>query len=490
MRISELFLNTGAKPEIDCEVSGISINSKSVKKGYIFFALEGEKTNGLFFVEEAFKNGSVAAVVKKESKISGKNIIKVDDVNRTLALVSSRFYLDPSSKMKTVGITGTKGKTSTLFFLEQILNHAGYNCGVIGTINYKTHKRVIMDSPNTTPYPPLLDEVMKMFVEDGCEICLMEVSSHALKLKKVDAVKFDCAVFTNLQSDHLDFHITHNDYKKSKIRLFELIESSPKPKRYAVLNLDDPLSIEISKMLKNIDIISFSLSKKADIIACDIHTSENSTLFTLLFSGKKLRLKTEIIGTHNVYNILAASAAALSFGVDPKDIASSIPLLKPVKGRLERIRSSKGFTVYIDYAHTEKSLMEILNTLSSLPHRKIITVFGCGGDRDKTKRLPMGRVASEMSDFVIITSDNPRTEDPLEIIKDIEKGVRETKKNNYDIIPDRSIAIEKAISIACEKDIVLVAGKGHEEYQIINNERRYFSDRQEIENAMKKLNKL
>ncbi len=491
MKLSELFSDIDVKLNFECEVSGISINSKNLKKGDIFFAIKGEKTDGALYINKALMNGAVGAVVENDTKITPTTrIIKVRDVNKTLAMVSSKFYSDPSSKMKTVGITGTKGKTSTALFAEQIFNISSYKCGVIGTINYKTHKKVIMDSPNTTPYPPLLDEVMSIFVEDGCDICLMEVSSHALKLKKVDAVKFDTVVLTNLQSDHLDFHLTYDDYKKSKMRLFELIQLSPKPQKTAVLNIDDPFSDEILKMLKNTNIILFSTKKKADIMAEDIVIDENSTSFTLSLLGEKFRLTTQLIGSHNISNLLAASGVAISFGLKPYTIASSIPLIKPVKGRLEKISSSKGFTVYIDYAHTEKSLGEVLKLLSTLPHRRIITVFGCGGDRDKTKRAPMGRIASQFSDIVIITSDNPRSENPLMIIKDIESGINQIGKNNYEIIVERAKAIEKAIEYAQENDIVLIAGKGHEEYQIIGSEKKPFSDREEVEKSMRNLKKI
>lgn len=490
MKLSQLFnINITAETDIDPEIKGISINSKYVKKGYIFFAIKGEKTDGNLHIDDAVKNGAVAVVTEKDVIRNDVKIIKVENARKTLAEVSSRFYSDPSMKMKTVGITGTKGKTSTASFAEQILNNLGFKCGIIGTINYRTPDRIIMDSPNTTPYPPLLDEIMNEFIKDGCNLCIMEVSSHALKLNKIDSVKFDRAIFTNLQSDHMDFHITMDDYKNSKLRLFEILENSPK-NTIAIINKDDDFARDIIKLIKKSSIISYSINSESDLKACDIEITQNYTSFSILFSGEKYSVKTQIPGKHNILNILAASSLALSFGADIREIIQKIYELKPVKGRLEKIVSSHGFSIYIDYAHTEKSLKEVLSVLNGLPHKRIITVFGCGGDRDKTKRAPMGMVASQMSDFVIITSDNPRTEDPLSIILDIEKGIKQINMTNYEIIPDRSIAIEKAISYAADGDIIIIAGKGHEDYQIIGDKKIHFSDAEEVKKAMIKLSKI
>lgn len=483
MRLKDLFKDTGIKINKDIEVKGIEINSKNVKKDYIFFALKGEKTDGNKFIEEAIKNGATVVVTQENISLKTDDVIliKVDDVNKTLSRVSSNFFHNPTSKIKTIGITGTKGKTSVSHFIEQILAFYGLKPSIVGTINYHSHKRVIMESPNTTPYPPLLDKVINEVITDGSDLCIMEVSSHALKLKKVDSIEFDIAVFTNLASDHLDFHKTINDYKESKLRLFKLLDNSPKSEKYASINIDDPFSEEVIKEIKNSKIISYSINKDdAEVSASNIILKQNYTEFKLKILDKKFDVKVPIIGSYNVANILASIAASLPLIKDYSNITEILANIKPAKGRLQKIISKRGFTIYIDYAHTEKSLEEVLKTLSEIPHRRIITVFGCGGDRDPTKRQPMGMIASLMSDTVIITSDNPRTEEPIKIIKEIELGAKKTNKNNYIIIEDRSKAIKKAIEIAQKDDIILIAGKGHEEYQIIGDKKIPFSDFEEV----------
>lgn len=480
MKLQEVFKNTGIKIESDTEIKGIEINSKKIKEGYIFFAIKGEKTDGNMFIEEAIKNGASVIVTENDISLDKVKVIKVNDIKSVLAKASANFFKNPTSKLKTIGITGTKGKTSVSYFIEQILKNYNLKPGVIGTINYHSHKRILMDSPNTTPYPPLLDQVILEFLNDGVDVCIMEVSSHALKLKKVDSIEFDIATFTNIQSDHLDFHKTIDDYKKSKLRLFELLELSPKREKFASINIDEPFSDEIIKELKSPTIISYSIKKDSDISATDILLKQNYTKFKLKIFDKKFNVVTPVIGIHNVYNILASISSALPLIKNYSNIPDILNNIKPAKGRLEKITSPKGFTVFIDYAHTEKSLEEVLKTIKEIPHNRIITVFGCGGDRDSTKRAPMGRIASIMSDIVIITSDNPRTEDPMKIIKEIELGIKNINKNNYLIIEDRSEAIKKAIEIANERDIILVAGKGHENYQIIGDKKIHFSDFEEV----------
>lgn len=489
MKLSELLKGTDIKIKNDIEINGIEINSKNVKNGYIFFAIKGEKTDGNLFIDEAIKNGAIAVVSQKDIKRNDIEVIKVNDVHRVLSKASSNFYSNPSSKLKVIGITGTKGKTSVASFIEQIISNLGIECGVIGTINYRTNKRILMDAPNTTPYSPLLDKVIYEFVKDDCKVCIMEVSSHALKLKKVDEVEFDICIFTNLQSDHLDFHKTINDYKESKLRLFELLKASPKQNKVAAINMDDQFSKNIIDKIKGLQVISYSINQNSDIKASDIILTPNKTEFKLNFKNKRYHIKTPLCGKHNVYNILAAISAAYPIVNDIEKVLQNIENIKPVKGRLEKISTSVGFTIYIDYAHTEQSLKEILLTLNSIPHKNIITVFGCGGDRDKTKRAPMGKVASQLSNYVIITSDNPRTEDPIQIIKDIEFGIKEINGSNYIIIPDRAKAIEKAIEIATQDDIVLIAGKGHEDYQITSAGKIHFSDSEEVLKSLKKLKK-
>lgn len=486
MRLLDVFKNTGIKVEKDIDIKGIEIDSRNVKENYIFFAIKGEKTDGNNFIDDAIKRGASVIVSEKDIKRDDAIIIKTNDILKKLAISSSNFYGNPSSKLTVFGITGTKGKTSVSFFLEQLLNTLNIPSGVIGTINYRTPLRIIMEAPNTTPYPPLLDKIIQDMLNDNCKACIMEVSSHALKLKKVDAVEFDVAIFTNISSDHLDFHKTIDDYKESKLRLFKLLEESKKTNKHAVINIDDEYSNKIKKLLKKSNIITYGIKSNAMLRASNIKTNISSTDFEIIFKTKKLKLTTNLIGIYNVYNILASIGSAYAILGEEKidEIVEKAKNLRSVKGRLEKIESPKGFCVYIDYAHTENSLREVLKTLKMLPHKRIITVFGCGGDRDKTKRPLMGKVAAMLSDFVIITSDNPRTEDPIKIIDDIEIGIKESKTKNYIKIPDRKKAIRYAIEIAEKNDIVLIAGKGHEEYQIIGNTKVPFSDRDEVIQAI------
>ncbi|MCX7641692.1 MAG: UDP-N-acetylmuramoyl-L-alanyl-D-glutamate--2,6-diaminopimelate ligase [Elusimicrobiales bacterium] len=486
MKLSEVLKDTNINIKKDIEIKGIEIDSKKIKPGYIFFAIKGEKTDGNIFIDEAIKNGASIIITEKETNITNIPVIKVSDINLTLSKASKNFHQNPTSKMKIIGITGTKGKTSVSHFIEQMLISQNIKTGVIGTINYRTYKRIIMEAQNTTPYPPLLDQIFIEFLKDEVNFCIMEVSSHALKLKKVDSVEFDICIFTNLQSDHLDFHKTIDDYKNSKIRLFHLIELSPKNEKTVILNIDDPVSKEIISIIKKSKIITFGIKQKADLYASNIKINLEGSNFDIHFQGKSYNIKTQLCGIYNIYNILAATSLVLTVTNDFEKIIPYIENLTPVKGRLEKISSPKGFNVYIDYAHTEDSLKETLKTLKQIPHERIITVFGCGGDRDPTKRAPMGKIAAIFSDFVIITSDNPRTEDPLKIINEIEKGIKELNYSNYYIIPDRRDAIIKAIEIAKKGDIILIAGKGHEEYQITAQGKIYFSDREEVLKALEK----
>jgi len=478
MKLNALLKGSDIKVDKDIEIKGIAISSKEVKDGYIFFAIKGEKTDGNLYIDEAIKNG--AKVVISENEIKNKKIIhlKTSDILKTLSTVSKNFYSNPSSKMKVIGVTGTKGKTTVTTIIYNILNNLSINTGLIGTINYRTHNKIISDAQNTTPLPHMLHRLLSLMYENKDKCVVLEVSSHALKLKRVDDLEFDTAGFTNLYSDHMDFHKTRDDYINSKAKFFEILESSPKKEKTAVLNLDDEFYKVVIPKIKKAKIVTYSLKNNADIMAHNIELNPNYSIFELSIYGKRSKVKTHLIGLHNVYNILAAIACISNIVEDHQKIVSIIEKIKTIPGRLEKIESKKGFYVFVDYAHTHDSLKEVLITLKSIPHKKIITVFGCGGDRDKTKRPLMGKVAEDYSNHVILTNDNPRTEDPLNIISDIEKGF--TNKNKYIIEPDREKAIKKAIEMADEGDIILVAGKGHEDYQIIGNQKIHFSDKEVI----------
>jgi UDP-N-acetylmuramoyl-L-alanyl-D-glutamate--2,6-diaminopimelate ligase len=485
MKLKELLNGTGISPGFDIDISGVSINSKNTGKGCIFFALKGSKTDGNLFIKEAISNGAV--VIVSEDDISEKvRYIKSNDILKTLSVVSKNFYSDPSSKLYTVGITGTKGKTTTSYIIENILNSSGIKSGVIGTINYRSHRRIISASENTTPLAPRLNEILCQILNDGSDSVVLEVSSHSLKLKRVDDISFDATVFTNLQSDHLDFHKDLADYANSKLHLFELLNQSDKKNKLAVINVDDSFSKKIIETLdKNIRVITYSLKNSSELMAKNIELKAESSSFEVNDSGRMFRFETHLIGKHNIYNLLASISVAKHLNIDFNQLVDIIRNIKGVKGRLEKIDSRHGFYVYIDYAHTEESLRQVLKTLNSLPHKRIITVFGCGGDRDKTKRAPMADVSANLSDFVIITSDNPRNEDPEKILDDIEKEFINNNKKNYERIADRKKAIYSAIDKANSGDIVLIAGKGHEDYQIIGSNKIHFSDMETVNEALK-----
>jgi len=478
MKLSDLLKDTDIKIEKDFDINGIAVSSKEVNKDFVFFAIKGEKTDGNLYIDEAIKNG--AKVIISENDIKDKNIIflKTNDILKTLSKASKNFYLNPSSKMKIIGITGTKGKTTVTTLIYKILNKLSINTGLIGTIEYKTNNKTISTAENTTPLAHKLHQLLSIMLENGDKVCVLEVSSHALKLKRVDDLELDTAGFTNLTSDHMDFHKTKEDYINSKLKLFELLELSPKKEKMVVLNLDDEFSKVVIPKIKKSKIVTYSLKNNSDLMAYDIDLKPDKTIFNIKFYDKKVKIKTNLIGLHNVYNILTAIASISDMIKDLDQISYIIENIETVSGRLEKIQSKKGFYIFIDYAHTEDSLRQALSTLKAIPHKRILTVFGCGGDRDKTKRPLMGMVAEELSDYVIITSDNPRTEDPLKIISDIEKGFRD--KTKYFIEVDREKAIKKVIEMAKEGDIILIAGKGHEDYQIIGNKKIHFSDKEVV----------
>lgn len=484
--ISDLLKGTDIKTDLNISVKGIAINSKDVENDYIFFAIKGEKTDGNIYAKDAIKKG--AKVIITDSNLNFEiPTLKTADIHKTLSIVCKNFYSNPSSKLSVTAITGTKGKTTTSILIQRALNKCQIKTGLIGTINYQTHKRIISEASNTTPLANLINILLLEMLKDGDESCIMEISSHSLKLKRVDDIEFDRAVFTNLQSDHLDFHKTIQDYANSKLMLFKLLNSSPKKNKFAIINEDDNFSVEIKKILnKDINIITYSILKDSLVTAKNIDIKASELSFDMVHNNKKYNFKTNLTGIHNIYNILALTGTAISYNIEPQFIRDIIESIDFIPGRLEKIDSKKGFYVYIDYAHTEESLRQVLKTFNSIPHSRIITVFGCGGDRDRTKRAPMGKVASELSDYVIITSDNPRTEDPLKIISEIEKGAKETSRNNYIIMPDRKEAIIHSIKMASKMDIVLIAGKGHENYQIIGNSKIHFSDREIVIEAINK----
>lgn len=497
----------------DCEISGargvritgITYDSRAVKDGFLFVAIRGEKSDGHDFIGKAIVKGAVAVVYETghadvTALIVSHHLISwigVKDCRDALAALSNIFYGRPSEKTGVIGITGTNGKTTTSYLIKSVLEKWSKGVGLIGTISYMI-KDECFEAPHTTPEASDFQGLLREMADKGCDYAVAEVSSHALAQKRTDYTQFRVAVFTNLTGDHLDFHGTMESYFQSKSRLFtELLADGGT----AVINIDDPYGMRLSELLResrpSIKRITFSLcDQNADVLAVEIASGFRGTSFSI--SAKNaldgMKLLSPLVGRTGIYNVLSAVCAALPLGVPADVIQQGIAALDIVKGRFERVDLGQSFLAIIDYAHTHDALERLLETSRHLldvclasgkvkmPRGKIITVFGCGGNRDKGKRPKMGRIASGMSDFVIVTSDNPRNEDPAAIIKDIEAGM---EKDNYIVIPDRRTAVRMAALLASPGDIVLIAGKGHEDYQEIEGVRHPFSDRSVMEDAIR-----
>lgn len=491
MKLSKVLEGSGAAlTGPDHEISAVINDSRLAAPGALFFALPGARTDGANFIRQALEKGAAGAVARAlpeglRAAFPKAALAKTPDPLAALSKAAANFHGRPSRRMKIFGITGTKGKTTTAYLLESILLEAGQRPGVIGTVDYRVDGRFLAPAENTTPLAHTLQELLAKMAAADALTAVLEVSSHALALGRVEDVDFDCAVFTNLQRDHLDFHKDRESYFRAKARLFDLLERSSKGDKCAVINADDERAPWLLRRLKGkAKVLTFALEEEADIRAADIEILPDRTRFTLLHGKKKLPVSLRLLGRHNIYNALAAIAAAVAGGISLRGAAEGVQALRNVPGRLERVEAGQDFTVFVDYAHTDAALENVLSNLGLLPHRRIITVFGCGGDRDRTKRAPMGGVACGLSDLAIITSDNPRTEDPLAIIDDIEKGVQD-KFDNYEVIPDRRRAIEAAMAQAGPGDIVLIAGKGHETYQVIGRSTIHFSDAETAAEAIK-----
>lgn len=459
------------------DVASIVYNSRAVQKNSLFVAIKGYKTDGHKFLLDAINKGAVAVVVEDADSVPDELInhehiakILVNDSRIALAEFSKGFYKDPTGKLKLIGITGTNGKTTSAFIIKNILQQAGNKTGLVGTIsNYIGDVRI--ESKLTTPEANDLNKFFSDMIQDGCTNAVMEVSSHSLVLNRVYGLNFSAAVFTNITSDHLDFHQTFDHYFKSKKILFDNLSSEA----VAVVNTDDINSAAIVKDCKA-KIVSYGISNNADYQIQNINYDLNGTTFTIKHNNVDYNISTSLIGTFNAYNACSAFAVTHSLGIDCDKIIYGIETTPQVPGRFEVIGTGSK-KVIVDYSHTADSLEKALQAIREIVKSKhqVVTVFGCGGDRDKTKRPEMGRIACELSDKVIITSDNPRTENPHQIIEDIKKGMI---KSNYSVLENREEAIAAAIKISGDEAVILIAGKGHENYQEINGVRNHFSDRE------------
>jgi len=404
----------------------------------------------------------------------------VPSSREALAILSDRFYENPSRSINLVGITGTNGKTTVTYFLESIFREQGEKVAVIGTIEYRMGDEVF-PAPTTTPASLDLQRMLRNLVQRKFSTVVMEVSSHALTLDRVRGCDFKAALFTNLSSEHLDFHQSMAEYGRAKLKLFATLKG---PDRFAVLNQDDKFSHTIKQSI-DVPVVTYGILKPAHAQAKDISLSWTGTRFRLSLSKETIDVNISLLGRSNVYNALAAGALAWRWGLSLSVIKRGLERLKAVPGRFEKVEGGYPFTVIVDYAHTADALKRVLESVRELPVRRVITVFGCGGQRDRSKRPVMGEVATGMSDYVIVTSDNPREEDPEKILLDIEVGIKKARRENYKIIADRSEAIAQALRMAEKGDLVIIAGKGHEQYQIIGNQKLPYDDRKMVKQIWK-----
>jgi len=461
----------------DQDVLGITEDSRRVKKGYLFAAIKGSEGDGHRYIPDALDRNAAAVLAEEAPQ---KNLdatwIHVKNSRRALSRAACNFYGNPSANMLTSGITGTNGKTTVSYLLQNILEAAGYGCGLIGTVEYRYDSH-ILEAARTTPDAPSLQRLMKQMRDSGARAIVMEVSSHALDQHRVDDVDFDLGIFTNLTQDHLDYHRNMESYSKTKERLFtELLPCGDDDSRCSVINIDDLAGAKLIEKIAGCR-FSYAIDSPADVTASDIRLSAGESSFIINYGDIRMPIRSKLLGRHNIYNCLAAAAGGFALGVDKKIITKAVEETKSIPGRLERIPSKRDLSVYVDYAHTDDALKNVISTLREIISGKIILVFGCGGDRDRDKRPKMGRVAARMADFSVITSDNPRGEDPLTIITQIEQGF-DGDRNCYRVEEDRKKAIETAISMAEKGDAVLIAGKGHENYQIYQDKTIHLDDRE------------
>jgi UDP-N-acetylmuramoyl-L-alanyl-D-glutamate--2,6-diaminopimelate ligase len=453
------------------EIAGIAYSSKGVKPGFLFAALRGAAQNGLDFVAEAEANGAAAVLSSwPKPQASAAAWVQVADAREALALAAANFYGHPADSMKVVGVTGTKGKTTTTYLLEAILREAGAAPGVIGTIAYRRPGWSV-PAPRTTPESPDLQALLRDMLDAGVTQCVMEVSSHALEQKRVWGVGYDVAVFTNLSGEHLDYHPSMEGYFEAKKKLFSLNHK----KRAAVVNMDDPWGRKLVAELP-MKTVTFGLEPAAIVRAVKPVLTAEGIEAAISYPGGTMKVRSPLVGRHNLYNILAAAAAALALNIAPADIVKGVAALQGVPGRFERVPNGRGLLVVVDYAHTDTALEQALLTAREFKPRRLIAVFGAGGDRDREKRERMGRVAARLADWTVLTSDNPRSEDPLAIIAGIEAGFAKEAVRTYEVEPDRRKAIARALATANKGDFVLVAGKGHEDCQVFANRTVHFSD--------------
>ena len=502
MKLSELIEDLEIKEisgNISWDIKSISYDSKHIEQDSLFVAIKGLQSDGHNYIEESVSRGAKAVLLEnREKKIDSVSNVVVADTRVGLAKVACRLYNHPSAKLKMIGITGTNGKTTTLYLIESILKEAGFNVGTIGTINYHYGKNTF-SSLHTTPESLDLQNILRDMVNTRVTHAVLEVSSHALALSRLEGCQFDVGVFTNLTRDHLDYHRNMEEYFKCKERLFTqlLNKSISGDLPWRVVNLDDPRGKLLLSNTKT-KTITYGMNSKSQVTAKDVKLDLSGINARIITPQGDLSLQASLLGELNLYNIMAAVAVGITQGISLKTIKRGVEEVKKIPGRLERVENNRGMLILIDYAHTSDALEKLLISTGGFSSGKIITVFGCGGERDRGKRPLMGAISAKYSDFTIITSDNPRNEDSSKIIEEIEAGIVKLPvkkyhspdlrsgfgKKGYAIVRDRREAIKLAVSLADSGDLVVIAGKGHEDYQVIGKKKIAFDDRDEVREAL------
>lgn len=467
--------NIKGKGNFDIEIENIESDSRKVTKNGLFFAIKGFAVDGTDYINSAVENGAIAVVIedekdiKKIEKINDITVALVSDIRKAMAISACNFYDNPSKKLRLVGVTGTKGKTTTTFMVKEILEKQGYKVGLIGTIANYIGEVCLGDSSRTTPESIELQKLFARMVEEKCQVAVMEVSSQSLKLDRVYGCDFDIGVFTNFSEDHISEHEHPDmeDYFKSKCKLFDMCKT-------AFINVDDLYGEKLKKIIP-CEFATYGIDNSCNLLAKDITITNSYVDFKVKLTDRNERVKVDIPGRFTVYNALAAISIALKLGCSSENIKEALLEIK-VPGRSELVPNKKGLTIMIDYAHSPESLENILSAVKSYTRGKVISVFGCGGDRDTSKRAIMGEISGRIADYTIITSDNPRTEKPELIVEEIESGMKKTN-GKYEVVVDRIEAIKTAINMAGKTDIIVLAGKGHEPYQEINGVKYPFDER-------------
>ncbi len=467
---------------LDRAVESIAYDSRRVQRNGLFVALRGEKFDGHDFIGQAVEKGASVIVAEREEKPPRATCVVVENSRNALADLGAVFYGFPARKLKLAAVTGTNGKTTTTFLIKHICEKAGMRCGLIGTVRYEIGERVL-PAARTTPESLDVQELLAQIVNAGCRAAAMEVSSHALAQDRTRGIEWNVAVFTNLTQDHLDFHGTMENYFDAKVKLFTgLAQQQKKKKPVAIVNIDDRHGEQLlGKIDRKISVTTFGMGMRADFRASNYRMEPGGTSYQLDARGKSYLVRVPLIGRFNVANSLAALAAANALGIGLREAVLSLAKSPQVPGRLERVPARRQFQMFIDYAHTPDALLNVLKTLRELDPHRLIVVFGCGGNRDRDKRPQMGAIADQYADYAIITSDNPRKEDPAAIISEVEKGFR---SDRFEKNVDRAQAIVRAIELAQPRDVILIAGKGHENYQEFADHTVPFEDIQVARHAL------